>query len=76
VGRPIVSSSFKELESYAGLVRVASGEEEFAAQLERALGDPDDRPRRRERVRRETWTAKADRVLAELVERGIQPRVG
>ena len=76
VGRPIVSSSFKELESYAGLVRVASGEEEFAAQLERALGDPDDRRRRRERVRRETWTAKADRVLAELAERGVQPRVG
>jgi glycosyltransferase involved in cell wall biosynthesis len=72
VGRPVVSSPFKELESYGGLVRVATGEEQFAAQLERALGTPDDPHPGRERVRRQTWTAKAERVLAELGARGVE----
>jgi len=71
VGRPVVSSPFRELEGYAGLVRVASGEEDFTVQLERALGDPGDPLPRRERVRRETWAAKAERVLAELARRGV-----
>jgi glycosyltransferase involved in cell wall biosynthesis len=74
VGRPVVSSPFKELESYAGLVRVASGEEQFAAQLERALVAPDDPHPRRERVRSQTWATKAERVLAELRERGLERR--
>jgi glycosyltransferase involved in cell wall biosynthesis len=72
VGRPVVSSPFKELASYAGLVRVANGEEQFAAQLERALGTPVDPHPGREQVRRQTWTAKAERVLAELGARGIE----
>ncbi len=76
VGRPVVTSPFRELDSYPGLVRVASGEEDFAAQLEQALGDPGDPLPRRERVRRETWTAKAERVLAELAERGVEPPGG
>jgi glycosyltransferase involved in cell wall biosynthesis len=74
VGRPVVSSPFKELEGYAGLVRVASGAEEFATQLETAIRDPGDPRPRRERVRRETWTAKVERVLAELAGRGIERR--
>jgi hypothetical protein len=74
VGRPVVTSPFRELDSYAGLVRVASGEEDFTAQLEQALGNPGDPLARRERVRGETWTAKAERVLAELAERGVEQR--
>jgi glycosyltransferase involved in cell wall biosynthesis len=76
VGRPIVTSPFRELDTYPGLVRVASGEDDFVAQLEQALRDPGNPLPRRERVRRETWTAKAERVLAELAERGIEPRGG
>jgi glycosyltransferase involved in cell wall biosynthesis len=76
VGRPVVTSPFRELDSYSGLVRVANGEEDFIAQLEQALDHPGDPLPRRERVRRETWTAKAERVLAELAERGVEPRRG
>jgi len=76
VGRPIVTSPFRELENYAGLVRVATGEEDFTAELERALSDPGDPLPRRERVRRETWTLKAERVLADLAERGVARRGG
>jgi glycosyltransferase involved in cell wall biosynthesis len=76
VGRPVVTSPFRELDSYSGLVRVASGEEDFAAQLEQALSDPGDPLPRRERVRRETWRAKAEGVLAELAERGLEPAGG
>jgi glycosyltransferase involved in cell wall biosynthesis len=74
VGRPVVTSPFRELDSYPGLVHVASGEEDFTAQLEQALDDPGDPLPRRERVRGETWTAKAERVLAELAERGVEQR--
>jgi glycosyltransferase involved in cell wall biosynthesis len=76
VGRPVVSTPFDELQRYAGLVRVASGDEEFAAQLVRALEAPGDPRPRRERVREETWTAKAERVLAELAERGLERQGG
>jgi hypothetical protein len=76
VGRPIVTSPFRELDTYPGLARVASGEDDFVSQLEQALRDPGNPLPRRERVRRETWTAKAECVLAELAERGIEPRGG
>jgi glycosyltransferase involved in cell wall biosynthesis len=74
VGRPVVTSPFRELDAYQGLVRVATGEEDFIAQLAQALDHPGDALPRRDRVRQETWATKAEHVLAELAERGVDPR--
>lgn len=73
VGRPVVSTPFDELANYEGLVRVARGGEAFAAAIETALASPGDPAQGRERVRRETWTAKGAQVLSKLAEFGLRP---
>lgn len=74
VGRPIVSTPFPELERYVGLVRVGHDAEQFAAHVRDALAGPFDPTPGRDRVREQTWTAKADAVLDALRERAIVPK--
>ena len=73
VGRPVVSTPFGELARYEGLVEVASDAETFSAAIRRCLVSAGNADRRIERVRHETWTAKAGAVLNELARLGIVP---
>jgi glycosyltransferase involved in cell wall biosynthesis len=73
VGRPVVSTPFPELRSYEGLVAVADTPEAFAAAIQRALSSPPEPEALRARVRTETWSARAARLLDLLVERGLYP---
>jgi len=70
LGKPIVSTPFRELAFYEGLVYVAEGAEEFAACIRRALREDSDarRAARRRRVENETWEAKAAQALAAVLE--------
>jgi len=75
LGKPVVSTPFRELERYDGLVYIARNSSEFAAALRRAL-DEDTEPRRkarRARVEHHTWDHKAqealDAIRAECGER-------
>jgi glycosyltransferase involved in cell wall biosynthesis len=72
VGKPVVTTEFAELSQYKGFVRRASGGEEFADQICRALAEKPDADRLRQRVRGETWAAKSQAVLHRLAELGIQ----
>ena len=63
VGRPVVTTPFEELRNYRGYVNVASGDEEFASAICKALEDPPDPEYLRGRVEKETWEAKARQVL-------------
>lgn len=64
-GRPVVTRWFDELERYDGYVRVAGDADAFAAAIREALTEPEERVQwRRDRVRGETWSHQADRVLA------------
>ena len=71
VGRPVVSTPFEELRRYREHIRVAAGADAFAAEVRGALEDPGESTARQERVRGETWSAKAQTVLDELVRIGI-----
>jgi glycosyltransferase involved in cell wall biosynthesis len=66
VGRPVVSTDFAELRHYEGYVRVAHGAKEFAEQVSEAIAHPEAPEQLRERVRAETWSAKAETVLRAL----------
>lgn len=70
-GRPVVSTPYDELKSWKGYVRVAQGGDEFAAQIRSALDSECDREALRDRVRQETWAAKADEVRIALSDLGI-----
>lgn len=70
VGRPVVSTPFEELRRYEGFVRVARSSQEFASHIRQALADPPEAQRLRERVRQETWAAKAQLVL-EALNKGV-----
>lgn len=78
LGKPIVSTPFRELERCDGLVYVARDAEAFARLLERAIAEDDEGRRRSRRacVREETWDARAREALEALraVRRGNQPR--
>ena len=76
VGRPIVSTPFDELARYQGLVRVVRTPELFARAIRDALSEPADTAAMRERVENETWTAKAEQILGEIVDLGFQPAGG
>ncbi|MCH7961055.1 MAG: glycosyltransferase [Planctomycetes bacterium] len=76
VGRPIVSTPFDELARYQGLVRVVRTPELFARAIRDALSEPADTAAMRERVENETWTAKAEQILGEIVGLGFQPAGG
>jgi glycosyltransferase involved in cell wall biosynthesis len=73
VGRPVVSTDFHELSSYDGLVSVAATAEEFARAIRAGLERPADPGAGRERVRHETWRAKALELLARLRDSGLVP---
>jgi len=74
VGRPVVTTPFPALAPYADLVRVASDGAGFAEALRQALSARHDPTQQRERVRTESWDAKAADVLAAL--RDLEPAAG
>jgi glycosyltransferase involved in cell wall biosynthesis len=79
VGRPVVTASFDELRSYAGLgqgIRIARGAPEFAAAINAALADDVDSLALQRRVQDETWTAKAGQVVQRLQQLGLHARSG
>ncbi|MHC4975164.1 MAG: glycosyltransferase [Planctomycetota bacterium] len=76
IGRPIVSTSFPELDHYRGLIRVADGGEAFASAILEAIRRPDDPLPQRERVEHETWGAKGEQMVARLSELGIELQQG
>jgi glycosyltransferase involved in cell wall biosynthesis len=71
-GRPVVSTSFPELEHYEGHVRVADGASAFAQAIRDALDAPGDAEARRARVREETWRAKGERAVEALEGLGVR----
>lgn len=73
VGRPVVTTGFKELERYQGFVTVAGTPGEFVGAIRSALAHGRDPARLRARVRDETWHAKGKAVLAELAKLGVVP---
>ncbi|MFO0982786.1 MAG: glycosyltransferase [Planctomycetota bacterium] len=73
VGRPVVSTGFRELRRYAALVHEASGAEQFARAIRTALAQPGDAQARRQRVESETWSRKSAAVLARLAALGLSP---
>jgi glycosyltransferase involved in cell wall biosynthesis len=64
VGRPVVTTPFPALAPYADLVRVAADGAGFAAALSEALSGWHDPATQRDRVRLESWEAKAAEVMA------------
>lgn len=68
LGKPIVSTPFKELENYIDVVYVAKTSEDFAGCIKRALceDNSDHVAARRKRVEKATWDSKAQLVLEEL----------
>ena len=66
VGRPVVTTDFPALADYRDLVRVATDAEGFAAALREALSSAHDARPERDRVRSQSWDAKAAEVLAAL----------
>ncbi len=71
-GRPVVSTDFPELKKYDGYVRIAKTAERFAEQIRAALAEPDDPEMLRARVETESWSSRAERVLAELEVVGLE----
>lgn len=72
VGRPIVSTAFDELSAYRGLVHIAADAASFAESIRECLRAPHDPAPGRERVRQQTWTAKAHAVVHRLESRGVR----
>jgi len=62
VGRPIVTTPFPSIEEWRDLVAVADGPAAFADAIRRAVGAHFDAAPGRQRVRAESWDAKADLV--------------
>lgn len=67
VGRPVVTTDFPSLEPWRDLVSVAAGADGFAAAIRRAVEVPHDASAGRDRVRGESWDAKARLVYEALV---------
>ena len=66
-GRPIVTTPFAELRHYKGLVRVATDARSFAAEIRNAIKDSwVGAEQRRDRVRPESWTNRADKLIDAL----------
>ena len=68
VGRPVVSTYFREIEYYKEHIAVATDGPSFVAAIRHAIDHPGAAAARRERVKRHTWTAKAESVWNRLVE--------
>jgi glycosyltransferase involved in cell wall biosynthesis len=71
-GKPVVAVPAPEIERFAGLVRVASGPDQFVAEIEDVLAHDGeaDRRRRIEATASMTWDARI-REVVEIVERRI-----
>lgn len=68
-GQPIVSTPFPALDAYADLIAIAPDAAGFAAAIDRTLHEPDlRRAERRDRVRSETWEARAAQVATLIDE--------
>lgn len=67
VGRPVVSTYFREIEFYKDHIEVATDVPAFIAAIRNAIDHPGEAAPRRERVKRHTWAAKADSVWNRLV---------
>jgi glycosyltransferase involved in cell wall biosynthesis len=70
-GRPVVTTPFDELKAWSDIVRVAEEADAFAAQIRAAVDENCDRAALRDRVRHETWAAKANAVRITLSDLGI-----
>ena len=68
VGRPVVTTDFPALAEYRDLVRVAGTAEGFASAIREALAMPANVAGQRERVRAESWDAKAAEVMTAMRE--------
>ena len=62
VGRPVVSTYFREVEYYSANIDVATEVRDFVAAIKAGLDNPGDCAARRDRVKDHTWAAKADLV--------------
>lgn len=69
VSRPVVSTPFPELVYYDGCVKIASGEQDFAAAIRECVNHPVDQCR--ERVRNHRWRDKFEMVWDRLTELGV-----
>ena len=68
-GRPVVSTPFPALAAYADLVSIAADAAGFAAAIEQSAHEPEaSRTERRDRVRSETWEARAAQVATLIDE--------
>jgi len=70
-GKPIVAPALTELRPYADLSYLANGHDEFLAQLDRALAEPADDPRRaaRRRVAEENdWAHRYEAIASGLAD--------
>jgi glycosyltransferase involved in cell wall biosynthesis len=68
LGKPIVSTPFKELEKYSDVVYIAKTPEDFAGFIKRAIAEDNSEriTARRKKVEKATWDSKAQLVLEEL----------
>ena len=68
LGKPVVSTPFSELAHYDGVVETATGAEEFAMAIRKAIHEDcaAKAEARRERVREYTWESRARLALAAL----------
>ncbi len=66
VGRPVVTTPFEELRNYKGFVNVASGAQQFAGEIQKAIENLPEAAALRKRVEQETWEMKAHLVNQSL----------
>src|SRR5262249_54397709 len=69
-GLPVVSTAIPEVESL-GMCQIASTEDEFLAEIDRALADPGPSAARSEAVRGDSWQARVDSITAHLRGFGV-----
>ncbi len=74
VGRPVVSTPFDELSRYADYVTVAEDADDFIRGIRTGLESTPNVARLRERVKDETWAAKADAAVTQLKATGVKFR--
>jgi len=69
-GLPVVSTAIPEVEAL-GMCRIAATEDEFLAEIGRALADPGPSAERSEAVRGDSWQSRVDSITAHLREFGV-----
>jgi glycosyltransferase involved in cell wall biosynthesis len=65
-GKPVVSTAIPRLKVFGDVVRIATGPEEFVAQIERALADSSDEAARRRMAvaRGHSWESRVEQIVA------------